>query len=88
MQLDAVRVIGERHLNVEASEHYIDSIIQKEKETESIRRRSGAFRDVRLFVNTLNKAVEMMKAAGINADSQKIKEKDYIEYIVRIPTVK
>ena len=63
-------------------------MIQKEKETESIRRRSGAFRDVRLFVNTLNKAVEMMKAAGINADSQKIQEEDYIEYIVRIPTLK
>ena len=36
--------------------------------------------------NTINKAVEMMKAAGINADSQKIKENGYIEYIVRIPT--
>lgn len=28
----------------------------------------------------------MMKAAGINADSKKIQDDDYIEYIVRIPT--
>lgn len=87
-QLEAVEIVRLKRLNVEGTERLIEGMILKEKETESIRRRRGAFRDVRLFVNTLNKAVEMMKAAGINADSQKIQEEDYIEYIVRIPTVR
>ena len=39
----------------------------------------------RLFLNTINKAVEMMKAAGINADSKQIRNEEYIEYIVKIP---
>lgn len=86
LQLQALNTICERRYNVEQSERLITIINGKEEERESIRRRSGAFRDIRLFVNTINKAVETMKAAGINADSQRIKEKGYIEYIVRIPT--
>lgn len=86
LQLEAINTISSRRLNVEQTERLIAAIIDRENERESIRRRSGAFKDIRLFVNTINKAVEMMKAAGINADSQKIKENGYIEYIVRIPT--
>lgn len=86
LQLQALDTIYERKYNVEQSERLIAIMNGKEEERESIRRRSGAFRDIRLFVNTINKAVETMKAAGINADSQKIKENGYIEYIVRIPT--
>jgi ParB family chromosome partitioning protein len=40
---------------------------------------------VRIFVNTIHKAVETMQAAGIAADAQKIQRENYIEYRVRIP---
>lgn len=85
-QLEATEVIHEKRLNVEGTERYINSLIEKEKNFADLKRRSAAFKDVRLFVNTINKAIEMMKAAGINADSKKIQDEDYIEYIVRIPT--
>ena len=75
-----------RNLNVEATERLIDNMLHKKTEMESLRKRSVVFKDVRLFVNTINKAVEMMKAAGINADSKKIQQEGFIEYIVRIPT--
>ena len=86
LQNEVVENVCKKRLNVEQTERLVAAIIDRENERESIRRRSGAFKDIRLFVNTINKAVEMMKAAGINADSQKIKENGYIEYIVRIPT--
>lgn len=85
-QLAAIEVIHERRLNVENTERYIDNLLEKERNFADMKRRSAAFKDVRLFVNTINKAIEMMKAAGINADSKKIQDDDYIEYIVRIPT--
>jgi len=85
-QIEIVEIIHSRGLNVEATERLIENIITKKEELESIHRRSGAFKDIRLFVNTINKAVEMMKAAGINADSQKKQQDGYIEYVVRIPT--
>ncbi len=85
-QLEAAEIIHKRGLNVTAAENLIESMLEKQKEAESFRKRSVVFKDVRLFVNTINKAVEMMKAAGINADSRKIQDEDFIEYIVRIPT--
>lgn len=85
-QENMVENIYLKRLNVEQTERAIENLIEKNAEYESIRRRSGAFKDVRLFVNTINKAIEMMQAAGINANSQKIQKKDYIEYIVHIPT--
>lgn len=86
-QLEALETIHSRDLNVEATERLIDGMMKKLQERESLRKRSAVFKDVRLFVNTINKAIEMMKAAGINADSQKKQNDDYIEYIVRIPKV-
>lgn len=85
-QLQAVEIIHKRNLNVSASENLVESMLEKQREAASFKKRSAVFKDVRLFVNTINKAVEMMKAAGINADSRKIQDDDFIEYIVRIPT--
>lgn len=85
-RVEVVEAIHNRNLNVEATERLIETMMNKQTEIESLRKRSVVFKDVRLFVNTINKAVEMMKAAGINADSKKIQQEDFIEYIVRIPT--
>ena len=73
------------NLNVERTEQAIDEYIGKAKDKESYRKRSKVFQNVKIFVNTINKAVETMKAAGIPADSKKIQNEDYIEYRVKIP---
>ena len=73
------------HLNVERTEQLIDDMIGQARERESLRKRSVLFRDVRLFTNTISKAVETMQAAGIAAASQKMQFDDYIEYRIRIP---
>ena len=56
----------------------------------SIQKRKPAikvFKDVRIFINTLNNAVDTMRKAGIEADSAKSETPEYIEYIVRIPKI-
>ncbi|MBQ6020195.1 MAG: ParB/RepB/Spo0J family partition protein [Clostridia bacterium] len=45
----------------------------------------GGFRDLNIFVNTLNHAVSTMRKAGIEADSEKSETREYIEYVIRIP---
>lgn len=81
----AIERISKGKLNVERAEKLVDEILSDQKEKESIKKRSGAFKDIRLFINTISKAVETMQAAGINAESQKIRSDGYIEYIVKIP---
>lgn len=79
------RIIDEK-LNVAQSEKLIDQLLQKpvsEKKGKKVPIK--LFKDVRLFVNTLNHAVDTMKRAGISAASSRNETDEYIEYIVRIP---
>ena len=85
IRMELIKIIFERKLNVENTEKLIESTLKRNNEIRRIRKCKGAFRDVRIFVNTITHAVEIMQAAGINAVMQKSKEKEYTEYIVRIP---
>ncbi|MDE6592614.1 MAG: ParB/RepB/Spo0J family partition protein [Oscillospiraceae bacterium] len=85
MRENIIREIYERKLNVDNTERLIDNVMKRDKELRRIKKCRGAFRDVRLFVNTINHAIEVMQAAGINAEVTKKNEKEYIEYVVRIP---
>lgn len=76
------------NLNVEKTERLIADYIGSAKEKQSYKKRSKVFQNVRIFINTINKAVETMQASGISADSRKIQGEDYIEYRVRIPLQK
>lgn len=81
----AIEKIVKNSLNVERTEFLIENILNSQKNRESVKKRSKVFKDVRLFVNTINKAVETMQAAGIAANSSKTQGDGYIEYVVRIP---
>ena len=52
-----------------------------------VRRRPSKplIRDVRVFFNTVNHALDIMRRGGIDAQSQRRDGEDYIEYVVRIP---
>lgn len=84
-RLAALEKIEKLGLNVEKTELMIDEMLGKSRELNQFRKRSVLLRDVRLFTNTITKAVETMQAAGIDAASQKIQFDDYIEYRIRIP---
>ena len=71
-------------LNVERTEKLIDDYINNRISDEKYKKHSKVFQNVVMFINTINKAVENMQAAGISADSKKIQSEDYIEYRVRI----
>ena len=75
-------------LNVERTEALIEDYIGGQKIRNSYKKRSAVFQNVKIFVNTINKAVQTMQAAGISADSKKIQNENYIEYRVRIPIQK
>ncbi|MBR6967985.1 MAG: ParB/RepB/Spo0J family partition protein [Ruminococcus sp.] len=83
-RLFILQKIIKNNLNVERSEHLIDEFIGSQHDKASYKKRSIVFQNVKMFVNTINRAVETMQAAGISADSRKIQSEDYIEYRVRI----
>ncbi len=82
----ALAIIAEKRLTVAEAEKLITHIL----ESDNGPRQPAVklFKDVRVFVNTLNHAVDTMRKAGIDADSAKSETDEYIEYIVRIPKSK
>ena len=83
-QLDrALSIISDKRLNVAESEKLIDQMLSADKSSK--KPTVKLFKDVRIFVNTLNHAVDTMRRAGIEADSAKSETDEYIEYFVRIP---
>lgn len=78
-----LKLIKEKGLNIEQTEAYIDSIT--DKKVKPRRNVVKIFKDVRIFVNTVNKAIQTMKEAGIDAESDKTETDEYIEFRVRIP---
>lgn len=78
----AFSIIVDRHLNVAESERMINQMINRNNRSRNPLR---GIRDVRLFINTLNHAVDTIRRAGVEADAARSETEEYIEYVVRIP---
>ena len=78
----ALRAAAEHTYNVQQTEALVERLLtQKPKQ-----KRTVMVRDVRIFVNTIDRAVKLMTGNGIPATAEKREQPDYIEYVVRIPT--
>lgn len=79
----ALSIIIDRHLTVSESEMLIEQMLRKKEAPK--RQMLKGFKDIRIFINTLNNAVDAIRRAGIDADSVKTETDEYVEFIVRIP---
>ena len=71
-------------MNVAQTEELVAAAVQPKELVEKPKRRFIA-KDIRLFINTIDHAVDAMKTAGIQAKAEKTETEDYIECTVRIP---
>lgn len=77
-----LNTIKEKQLNVAQTEALVATFCAKPRKK---RKSRPIFKDYRIFVNTVNKAIETMKASGIDAQTDKTETDDYIEFRVKIP---
>ncbi len=83
----ALKVIVDRNLNVTKTEEYIDRIlepIERERENEKPKNRLKVLKDVRIFANTIKQAVDIMQKSGVDAETVKTENDDFIEYSIKI----
>lgn len=81
-QKQAVAAIAQKKMNVAQAEQYIENILE-EKQPEP--KRLLIVKDLRIFLKTIDRAVDVMKQAGIEAQTTQKEEEDYVEYYIRIP---
>lgn len=87
-RIEVISKIAREHLSVERTERLIDSVVEHDKYCERIKKGSAVFKDVRLFINTVNKAVETMQIAGVDVNVDRVTYDDYLEYKITIPMKK
>ena len=84
-QLAAARHIGQRGLNVAQTEQYID-LLTAENRTEPPRRRPAyIIKDVRLFLNSVERGVRLMQSAGVGAEVGRRDTEEEILLTIHIP---
>ena len=84
-QLAAARHIGKRGLNVAQTEQYID-LLTAENRTEPPRRRpTYIIKDVRLFLNSVERGVRLMQSAGVGAEVGRRDTEEEILLTIHIP---
>lgn len=79
-----LRTVIAKGLNVAQTEELIADNL-KPREPVRRGRRTFVAKDIRLFINTIDHAVDAMKTAGIQAQTEKKETEEYIECVVRIP---
>lgn len=91
MRTKALETVIANGYNVQKTDEYIEQLLTL-KEAEQRPRRKGkrtfVVKDIRVFMNTINRAVETMQLSGIAAVTQKRETEEYIECVVRIPKTK
>lgn len=74
-------IIGERLTLSEAKERAKGYLAREKPQT---RKYLTFFKDMTVFVNTIEKAYDTMKAGGIESELEKTEEDDYVEYRIKI----
>ena len=80
--------IVENNMNVTQSEEYIDEILHEAKtRRRQFKCRKAVIKDIRIFENTIENAVNTMREAGIPAVKVQTENDDFIEYVIQVPKV-
>ena len=93
-RINVTNYIIEHELNVSRTEEYIDEFLKAKEnpqpvvEAESGKRVVRLFKDVRFFLNTLNRAVGVMVDAGIGATVKQQESEDGLTLTICIPHAK
>ena len=87
-RLQALRTIIARGYNVAQSEAYIERLIKVKQKTPPPRVPTYIIKDVRIFLNTIRRSVDVMQRAGVQADVRREDTEDGILLTIRIPKIR
>ncbi|MBQ2898037.1 MAG: ParB/RepB/Spo0J family partition protein [Clostridia bacterium] len=85
-QLKILKQVCENEYNVAKTEELVEKAIEKVELERT--KESGKMMGVvhlRMFINTINKAVDVVQKAGVMVETSKKENKNFIEYLIKIP---
>ena len=85
---NTLATVIKRAMNVSATDKYIDKLLLKDEGRGVKPRNTIIFKDIRLFLNTIDKAVDTVVQSGIDIKSEKVDKGEYIEICLTVPKKK
>lgn len=85
---DALNVMIAEQMTAPEAEQYVTNLLNPtvtDEKADAIR--VPLIRDVRIFINTLSKAVDTIRKSGLDAKSAETETDEYIQYTVFIPKI-
>ena len=82
-QLAVVKAICKKNMTVSQAEQYIETLLTRQKMKKPTR--LFICKDIRLFMNTIDKAVKTMSEAGLVVQSSQEDQGEFIQLTIRIP---
>ena len=86
-RMTALAVIVKQQMNVAKTEEYIEALLTKKKQPEEPKKgiRKLIVRDVRLFLNSVNHSLDLVRGAGIRAEASQEETDSEIVLTIRLP---
>ena len=84
-RMTALTYIAKHQLNVAQTEQYIERRLAALQSTPPAGRRTFILKDVRLFLNSLDRGLRMVREAGVHADYDRQETEEDILLTIRIP---
>ena len=84
-RLAAARTLWEQGMNVAAAEAYVERLLVKKQPEPPGRRQVYIIKDVRLFLNSLDRGMETIRRAGVDARCHRQDSEEEITLTIQIP---
>ncbi|WP_077329823.1 nucleoid occlusion protein [Virgibacillus siamensis] len=88
-QLDVLKAIREKQLNVKQTEEYIAKLDKpNEKTAKKKPKLKGVNKDIRIAMNTIHQSLNMVSKTGIDVETDEQDEDDFYQITIKIPKKK
>ena len=84
-RLAALRVVIARSMTVAQTEEYVEGLLEKSAVTPPPRKPTYIIKDVRIFLNSVRRQIDIMQRAGVAANTEREDTDDEIRLIIHIP---
>ncbi len=83
-QFSAAKYILSHGLTVAASEAYVERLLETKAAKASGRHATFIMKDIRLFVNTISRGLDLMRQGGIESDMERSEDADQLVLTIKI----
>lgn len=84
-QMQLCREIVEKGLTVQQTERKIEMLVGGGSKKEGRKPGRIVVRDMRIFLNTIRQAIDIIEKSGLNPQYTEREEEDYLEVVIRLP---